>query len=113
VSNPKYDLKNDKACGFHIITARELDKLGTQGVIDRLRDRVAGSKVYISVDIDVLDPSYAPATGTAEVGGWTTRELLTILDGLEGIELIGADVGESSPFIDSNFIICCCMCRPR
>jgi agmatinase len=95
VSNPKYDLKNDKACGFHIITARELDKLGTQGVIDRLKDRVAGSKVYISVDIDVLDPSYAPATGTAEVGGWTTRELLTILDGLEGIELIGADVGES------------------
>ena len=94
VSNPKYDIKHDKACGFNILTARDLDKMGTQGIIDKLKDRVAGSKVYISVDIDVLDPSFAPATGTAEVGGWTTRELLTILDGLEGIELIGADVGK-------------------
>jgi agmatinase len=113
VSNPKYDLKNDKACGFHIVTARELDKLGTQGVIDRLKDRVTGSKVYISVDIDVLDPSYAPATGTAEVGGWTTRELLTILDGLEGIELIGADVGESCPSMDYNLVSYGHVCQRR
>jgi agmatinase len=63
-------------------------------LIDALKDRVQGSKVYISVDIDVLDPAYAPATGTAEVGGWTTRELLTILDGLMGLEVVGADVGE-------------------
>ena len=94
VMNPKYDLRNDRACGFHILKARDLDKIGTQGFIDRLRDRVGCSNVYISVDIDVLDPAYAPATGTAEVGGWTTRELLTILDGLEGINLIGADVGK-------------------
>lgn len=93
VSNPKYDLKNDKACGFHILTARDLDRIGTHGYIHELKKRVGDSKVYISVDIDVLDPSYAPATGTAEVGGWTTRELLTILDGLEGMEVIGGDVG--------------------
>jgi agmatinase len=93
VSNPKYDLANDKACGFHIIKARDLDKIGTQGVIDKLKARVGHSKVYISVDIDVLDPAFAPATGTAEVGGWTTRELLTILDGLKGLEVVGADVG--------------------
>ena len=43
-----------------------------------MKDRVKGSKVYISVDIDVLDPVYAPATGTAEVGGFTTSELLTV-----------------------------------
>lgn len=94
VSNQKYDLRNDKACGFNILRARDLDKIGTQGFIEKLKDRVAGSKVYISVDIDVLDPAYAPATGTAEPGGWTTRELLTILDGLAGIELVGADVGK-------------------
>ena len=96
VMNKKYDLENDKACGFKVLKARELDKIGTQGFIDKLKERVAGSKVYISVDIDVLDPAYAPATGTAEVGGWTTRELLTILDGLMGIEVIGADVGKRS-----------------
>lgn len=93
VANKHYDLRHDKACGFHIIKARELDRVGTQGVIDQLKERTAGTKVYISVDIDVLDPAYAPATGTAEVGGWTTRELLTILDGLMGMEVVGADVG--------------------
>lgn len=91
----KNDIRHDKHCGFSIVKARDLDKVGMAGVIDILKARVKDTKVYISVDIDVLDPAYAPATGTAEVGGWTTRELLTILDGLTGLELIGADVGES------------------
>lgn len=63
-----YDLRHDKACGFSIIKARDLDRIGTSGVIDKLKERIKGSKVYVSVDIDVLDPAYAPATGTAEVG---------------------------------------------
>ena len=57
--------------------------------------------VYISVDIDVLDPSYAPATGTAEPGGWTSRELLTIIDGLEGLSVVGADIVEVAPVYDN------------
>ncbi|KAF2722724.1 arginase family protein [Polychaeton citri CBS 116435] len=99
--NKKYDLRHDRACGFHIITARELDKIGVQGVIEKLKARVGGSNVYISVDIDVLDPAYAPATGTAEVGGWTTRELLSILDGLEGLPVVGGDVVEVAPVYDN------------
>lgn len=101
VSNPKYDLKNDRACGFHILTARDLDKLGTANFIQQLKDRVQGSPVYITVDIDSLDPAYAPATGTAEPGGWSTRELLTILDGLSGLDVIGADVVEVAPIYDN------------
>ncbi|KAK5110377.1 hypothetical protein LTR62_006085 [Meristemomyces frigidus] len=101
VSNPKYDLKHDKACGFQIVRARDLDKIGTAGVIEKLRKGVEGTKVYISVDIDVLDPAFAPATGTAEVGGWTTRELLTILDGLSGAEVVGGDVVEVAPIYDN------------
>jgi agmatinase len=77
-----------------MIKARDIDRFGPHGVIEKLKNRVAGTKVYISVDIDVLDPAFAPATGTSEVGGWSTRELLTILDGLEGIEVVGADIGE-------------------
>jgi len=80
-----------------MIKAREIDRVGIAGVIDRLRRRVGDTRVYISVDIDVLDPAFAPATGTAEVGGWSTRELLSILDGLEGLRVIGADVGELLP----------------
>lgn len=87
-------MRNDVRCGFEMVRARDIDRLGVSGIIDTLKKRVAGTKVYISVDIDVLDPAFAPATGTAEVGGWTTRELLSILDGLEGLEVVGADVGE-------------------
>ncbi|OCK90306.1 arginase family protein [Cenococcum geophilum 1.58] len=87
------DVRNDIRCGFEIVKARDIDRIGTAGVIGKLKARVAGSRVYISVDIDVLDPAFAPATGTAEVGGWTTRELLTILDGMSGMDVIGADVG--------------------
>ncbi|PSK37395.1 Arginase [Elsinoe australis] len=101
VVNKKYDLRHDKACGFSIVTARDLDRIGISGVVERLKQRVHGTRVYISVDIDVLDPAYAPATGTAEVGGWTTRELLTILDALEGLEVVGADVVEVAPIYDN------------
>jgi len=56
------DIKNDKRCGFGIVFANDIDRLGIQGVIDRIKARIGREKVYISVDIDVLDPAYAPAT---------------------------------------------------
>lgn len=99
--NKKYDWKHDRQCGFEIVTARDIDKIGVIGIIEKLKKRVGDSNVYISVDIDVLDPAYAPGTGTAEVGGWTTRELLSILDGLEGMKVIGADVVEVAPIYDN------------
>lgn len=99
--NKKRDWRNDKRCGFEIITARDIDKIGVNGIIAKLKTRVGETNVYISVDIDVLDPAHAPATGTAEVGGWTTRELLSILDGLEGLKVIGADVVEVAPAYDN------------
>lgn len=98
---PKGDLRNDVRCGFEIIKARELDRYGVAGVIERLKARVSDTKVYISVDIDVLDPAFAPATGTAEVGGWSTRELLSVLDGLDGLDVVGADVVEVAPIYDN------------
>lgn len=97
----KGDIRNDARCGFEIITARAIDKVGADGVAAQIRERVGESNVYISVDIDVLDPAYAPATGTAEPGGWTSRELLTILDGLSGLKVIGADVVEVAPAYDN------------
>ncbi|KAF2027674.1 Arginase/deacetylase [Setomelanomma holmii] len=101
VIRPKGDLRNDLRCGFTMIKARDIDRIGVAGVIEQLKKRVAGTKVYISVDIDVLDPAFAPATGTSEVGGWSTRELLSILDGLEGLEVVGADIVEVAPIYDN------------
>ena len=98
---PKGDLRNDVRCGFDMIKARDIDRIGVGGIIKQIKDRVAETSVYISVDIDVLDPAFAPATGTAEVGGWTTRELLSILEGLEGLNVVGADVVEVAPIYDN------------
>lgn len=60
IARPKGDVRNDVRCGFEIVRARDIDRLGISGVIEAIRKRVAGTKVYISVDIDVLDPAFAP-----------------------------------------------------
>ncbi|KAE9372747.1 arginase [Stipitochalara longipes BDJ] len=101
VMREKDDLSNDHRCGFSIITARDIDLIGAQGVIDALKKRVRNNKVYISLDIDSLDPAFAPATGTSEPGGWSTREMLTIIDGLKGLQVVGADVVEVAPIYDN------------
>lgn len=56
------DINNDKRCGFEIIKARDIDRIGVDGVLGKIKERVANTKVYISVDIDVLDPAFAPGT---------------------------------------------------
>lgn len=90
--------------GFELIEAHEIDEPGMggmPGIIDRVRKAVGDTPVYLSIDIDVLDPSIAPATGTPESGGWTTREVKRFIKGLEGVRLVGADVVEVSPPYDT------------
>lgn len=60
LARAKGDLRNDVRCGFEIVRARDIDRIGTSGVIEKIKDRVEGQRVYISVDIDVLDPAFAP-----------------------------------------------------
>jgi agmatinase len=64
-----YDINNDIRCGFSIIRARELDKIGVDKVVKKVVDTVGDEYVYLSVDINVLDPAFAPATGTIKPGG--------------------------------------------
>ncbi|KAK2812449.1 hypothetical protein FQN50_001450 [Emmonsiellopsis sp. PD_5] len=92
---------DEEVVGFHRIEAHEIDEIGVKGVVKRTRDVVGDNPVYLSIDIDVLDPSIAPATGTPESGGWTTRELKQYIKGLKGLNLVGADVVEVSPPYDS------------
>ncbi|KAL4963830.1 agmatinase [Aspergillus stella-maris] len=93
---------DQETVGFHRIEAHEIDEVGVTGVVKRTVDVVGDNPVYLSIDIDVLDPSIAPATGTPESGGWTTRELKRYIKGLEGLNLVGADVVEVSPPYDST-----------
>jgi agmatinase len=65
-----------------------------------VRERIGDAPLYVSVDIDVLDPAAAPGTGTPEAGGLTSRELLGVLRGLRGLRLCAADVVEVAPAYD-------------
>ena len=94
------DFDDDRRLGFATVSTLDVARRGVDEAIDRVRDRVGDLPVYISIDIDVLDPAHAPGTGTPEPGGLTTRELQMILHGLADLDLIGADVVEVSPAYD-------------
>lgn len=94
------DLVDDASFGFRIVTAWDVLELGIAGTVARVRERVGDAPVYVSIDIDALDPAFAPGTGTPEAGGMTSRELLGILRGLRGLDLVGADVVEVAPAYD-------------
>jgi guanidinobutyrase / D-arginase len=94
------DLTDDTALGFAIVPAVELEDLGSRGVVERIRGRVGDRPVYVSVDIDVLDPAFAPGTGTPESGGLLSRELLAVLRAFSGMRLVGADIVEVAPAYD-------------
>jgi agmatinase len=94
------DLTDDATLGFQIVHARELEDLGTRGVVERIEARVQDRPVYVSIDIDVLDPAFAPGTGTPEAGGLLSRELLAILRRMSSLDLVGADIVEVSPAYD-------------
>lgn len=94
------DITDDRSLGFAVARCEQLEREGFDAVIEASRRRVANRPVYISIDIDVLDPAFAPATGTPEPGGLTSRELLSILRRLRGLNIIGADIVEVAPAYD-------------
>jgi agmatinase len=94
------DLDDDVRLGFGIVSSMDVMTRGVDDVVDALRTRIGDRPLYVSVDIDVLDPAHAPGTGTPEAGGLTSRELLAILRGLAGCQIAAADVVEVSPPYD-------------
>ena len=94
------DLERDRELGFKVIHCDELQSQGTERIAERIRRRVGDHALYLSIDIDVLDPSHAPGTGTPEIAGMTSRELVNILRGLRGLNLVSADIVEVAPAYD-------------
>mgnify|MGYP002721501707 FL=1 len=94
------DLDDDARFGFGIVSSADIYRLGVDAVVDLLRRRVGDRPLYVSLDIDVLDPAHAPGTGTPEAGGATSREILEIIRGLRGLNLVGAEVVEVAPAYD-------------
>jgi agmatinase len=96
----RQDLLDDEELGFTIVHCRDIDRIGVDGIVERVVERVGDHPVYVSIDIDVLDPAFAPATGTPEAGGMTSRELLGVLRAMRELRLVGADIVEVSPAYD-------------
>jgi agmatinase len=94
------DMDSARELGFTVIPSEELRALGPVRYGELILERVSERPVFLSFDIDFLDPAFAPATGTPEIGGFSTAEAVAFLRALRGIELAGCDVVEVSPAYD-------------
>lgn len=85
-----------------VIHAEEVSGLGIPAIVEKARAIVGDGPTYLSFDIDSLDPSFAPGTGTPEIGGLTSREVLEIIRSLKGVNIVGGDVVEVAPQYDAT-----------
>lgn len=95
-------VEEDSAQVFVQIGCDEVNEIGNDGILAKVRRRAGNRPVYHSFDIDVVDPGLAPGTGTPEAGVLSSRELIRLLRGLEGLNVVGADIVEVSPPYDGQ-----------
>ena len=95
-----HDMANDRAVGFQTVRSSEFSTTGLDGILQLITARIGDRPCYVSVDIDVLDPAFAPGTGTPEPGGLSSRELMYLIRGIESLNIVGADVVEVAPAYD-------------
>ena len=91
---------NPDTMGFNILDAPWVHNNGVEATVAQTRKHLGDNPVYLTFDIDCLDPSYAPGTGTPVCGGLTTHQAMSILRGLKGINVVGMDIVEVAPTYD-------------
>lgn len=94
------DLPDSERLGFVTVDCADVELQGLSAAVDRMRERLGAVPIYVSVDVDVLDPAHAPGTGTPEAGGLTSRELLVMLRALADLDVVSADIVEVAPAYD-------------
>jgi agmatinase len=92
--------RNPDTMGFNVLDAPWVHEHGISAVVESTRERLGDTPVYVTFDIDCLDPSFAPGTGTPVCGGLTSHQAMSILRGLKGINIVGMDVVEVAPSYD-------------
>ena len=96
--------KDSEDLGLQVITAREIHKQGLEYTIDKIMSRVGDKKVFLTFDIDFVDPAYAPGTGTIEIGGFTSYETMELLRGIKDLNVVAFDLVEVAPSYDPTQI---------
>ncbi len=92
--------------GYSVITMDEYEDMGRAAVIERINAVLGEGPVYISIDIDGLDPAFLPGTGVPEIGGITPRDMQVILRSLQGRQIVGGDICEITPALDPTGMTC-------
>jgi agmatinase len=103
-TNGPEDYEDATRLGARMMTFDDFRRLGVEAVLNEIRSRIGDCPTYLTLDIDAVDPAYAPGTGTPEVGGFTSYEMLQLVRGLRGLNLVGFDLVEVSPPFDSSGI---------
>jgi agmatinase len=98
------DYEDAVQLGARMITIDDAMRLGLGGILNEIRHRIGDKPTYVTLDIDSIDPAFAPGTGTPEIGGFSSYQLLQLLRGLKGMNLVGFDLVEVSPPFDHSNI---------
>ncbi len=99
-TNGPEDYRDAIGLGARMMTFDECQRMGTDAIVSEIQSRIGNRPAYVTLDIDAVDPAFAPGTGTPEVGGFTSYEILKLVRGLRGLNLIGFDLVEVSPPFD-------------
>jgi len=100
------DVRFSYDVGYEVVTMDEYEAMGRAAVIERVNEVLGDGPVYVSIDIDGLDPAYLPGTGVPEIGGILPRDMQKILQSLQGKDVIGADFAEIAPMYDPTGMTC-------
>jgi arginase family enzyme len=95
-----HDYQDARDLGYHVRTMDDIIDKGIPRIVHDIRTTVGSHPLFVTFDVDCLDPAFAPGTGTLEIGGLTTREALTIVRGLQELAFVGFDVVEVNPMLD-------------
>jgi guanidinopropionase len=102
--NEKWDWQHGLDIGTTVVTMDRFEELGRAALIDLVKEVVGSGPVYLTFDVDGLDPVVAPGTSAREPGGLFMRDVQMILRGLDGVNIVGADVNEVNPLLDPSGI---------
>lgn len=96
--------KDSEDLGLQVVTSKEMHKIGIPATVELIKKRIGDAQTFLTFDIDFVDPAYAPGTGTIEIGGFSSAQVLELLEGIRDLNVVGFDLVEVAPQYDPTQI---------